>query len=114
MVIRYQKKNGGVKCAMNQNFMHQIRQAATCVRTKLGDITKEKPEETTCKKIICRFHKILKEEQDDCAIGTGLERQACWISVKGGQGSDGIPAAGNTANAVAVATMHAAKVIVSE
>jgi len=63
---------------------------------KLGDITKEKPEETTHKKIIRCFHKILKEEQDDCAIGTGLECWACWISAKGGQASDGIPAAGNT------------------
>jgi len=112
--MRYQKKNGGVKCAMNQNFMHQTRQAATCVRMKLGDITEEEPEETMRKKIICRFHEILKEEQDDCAVGTGLERRAHWISAKGGQASDGIPAAGNTANAVAVATTHAAKVIVSE
>ena len=77
---------------------------------KLGDITQEKPEETMHKKIICRFHEILKEGQDDCAVGTGLEHRKHWISAKGGQVSSSIPATGNTANAVAVATTHAVKV----
>lgn len=66
------------------------------------------------KKIICRFHEILKEEQDDRAVGTGLKRRARWISAKGGQASESNPATGNTANAVAVATTHAAKVNVTE
>jgi hypothetical protein len=83
------------------------------VVAKLGDIAEEKPEETMRKKIIRRFHEILKGEQDDRAVGTGLERQFRWISAKGGQVSVGIPAIGNTANAVAVATTHAVKVSIT-
>jgi len=52
----------------------------------------------------------LKEEQDDLAIGTGLERKARWISAKGGQASSSKPAAGNAANAVVTATTQATKV----
>jgi len=43
----------------------------------------------------------------------GLEHQFCWISAKGGQVSIGIPAIGNMANAVAVATTHAVKVSIT-
>lgn len=95
---------------VEMRFMHQTQQAASCVHTKLGDIAEEKPEETMCKKIIHHFHEILRGEQDDRAVGTGLERQFRWISAKGGQVSVGIPATGNMANAVAVATAHALKV----
>ena len=98
---------------VEMRFMHQTQQASSCVRTKLGDIAEEKPEETMRKKIICRFHEILKGEQDDRAVGTGLERQYRGISAKGGQVSDGIPAMGNMANAVAVATTHAVKVSIT-
>ncbi|KIJ95153.1 hypothetical protein K443DRAFT_338244 [Laccaria amethystina LaAM-08-1] len=97
---------------VEMRFMHQTKQASSCVRTKLGDIAEEKPEETMLKKIIRRFHEILKGEQDDRAVGTGLERQFRRISAKGGgQVSVGIPAIGNTANAVAVATIHAVKAL---
>ena len=59
---------------------------------------------------VVRIHEIVKEEQTDLAVGTGLERRARWISAKGGQTSDSSPVARNTANAIATATTHAAKV----
>ena len=90
-------------------FQHQTRQAAAGVRTK-GQRREEKPSETMRKKIIRRLHEILREEQDDVAVGTGSERKARWTqAAKGGQSVDGT-ATGNTANAIAAATSNATKV----
>jgi len=62
------------------------------------------------KKIICRFHEILGEEQDDVAIGMGYECKARWTqAAKGGQSADRT-ATGNTANAIAAAMSNAKKV----
>jgi len=93
---------------VEMHFMHQTWQAAISVHTKLGN---EKPKDTICKKIIHHLlHKILKEEQNDLAVGTGFEHWAHWISAKGGQASNSSPAARNMANTVTTATAHAAKV----
>ena len=94
---------------IGMRFQHQTRQAAAGVRTK-GWWQNENPAETLQKKIIRRFHEILGEEQDDVAVGTGYERKAHWIqAAKGGQSADKA-ATGNTANAVAAATLNATKV----
>lgn len=61
--------------------LHQTRQAAEGVWMKLswdnGD--EEKKKQTTLKQqIIKRFHKTLKESQDEKAIGTGYKWSARW------------------------------------
>ncbi|PPQ76654.1 hypothetical protein CVT25_015703 [Psilocybe cyanescens] len=69
--------------------------------------------DTKRKLIIRRLHQVLKEAQDDVAIGTGFERKGRWqarVSAKGGQtGTEELVANGNVANAIAAATTQSAK-----
>lgn len=77
---------------------HQTKQAASGVRTK-----KIKTSGDTLRgQIIRQFHEALKEAQDERGAGTGLERDARWHGE--------LPAAGNAANAAAVAATVSKKV----
>jgi len=62
--------------------VHQTRQAAQGVRTKLspaGNKDQENKKQISLKQqIIKRFHETLKESQDEKAIGTGYEQSARW------------------------------------
>ncbi len=96
---------------------HQTRQAATGVRTQHTQMRNAaKTPETIRKQLIRRFHEILREGQEEVAVGTGCERKARWVSAKGGQASGIVSRdepgnlTGNSFNAVAVATTATAKV----
>jgi hypothetical protein len=84
------------KALVNMRRQHQTRQAATGVRTR-SDMTvtvTQDPKKTERQKIIRRFHEVLKESQNDVAVGTGIERKARWlVSAKGGQVDDEVSAA---------------------
>lgn len=86
---------------------HQTKQAATGVRTKKVK-TDSSPETTMRGKIIRELHEVLKEVQDDVAIGTGADRGRRWTD-------NSTPAApiilpGNAANAALAAATVAKKV----
>jgi len=94
---------------------HQTKQAedGVCMR---GEATTEMPEVSLRRQLIREFHTVLKEEQE-LAIGTGCERNARWRAPAPGgrlQKVNGAPASqlanGNSANAVASATMLAKQV----
>lgn len=95
---------------------HETRQAKKGVRTMHDDPTsRANLKDTKRKLIIRRLHQVLKEAQDDVAIGTGFERKGRWqarVSAKGGQtGTEELVANGNVANAIAAATTQSAKVL---
>ncbi|KAJ7258598.1 hypothetical protein C8J57DRAFT_1644546, partial [Mycena rebaudengoi] len=109
----------GVATAEDLNFdylvelrrQHQTKQAARGVRTRtIGALESEKAKELSIRQqLIRKFHLALKEEQD-VAVGTGLERGMRWrASAPGGRGAD-VPSAGNTANAAATASALAKNV----
>ncbi|KAJ6620818.1 hypothetical protein B0H10DRAFT_2432733 [Mycena sp. CBHHK59/15] len=96
---------------------HQTIQAARGVRTRVIDTTNtEKAKEASLRQqLIRKFHLALKEDQDR-AVGTGVEREARWkASAPGGRGgnvpgsSSDIVLAGNSANAALTATALAKK-----
>ncbi len=94
---------------------HQTKQAEDGVRMR-GEATTEMPEVSLRRQLIREFHTVLKEEQE-LAIGTGCERNARWRAPAPGgrlQKVNGAPASqlanGNSANAVASATMLAKQV----
>lgn len=87
------------KALVGQRREHQTRQAANCARIKHAKSTDDSPaatEESVRRRILRRFHEILKEDQTR-AVGTGAVRKAHWET-------DPKPAAGNSANAAAAAT----------
>ncbi|KAJ7138789.1 hypothetical protein C8R43DRAFT_845311, partial [Mycena crocata] len=87
---------------------HQTIQAARGVRTRVvGTSNSEKAKETSLRQqLIRKFHLALKEEQDR-AVGTGLERPVRWTApAPGGRGRNvrGGQSAGNSANAALAAS----------
>ncbi|KII84575.1 hypothetical protein PLICRDRAFT_167537 [Plicaturopsis crispa FD-325 SS-3] len=97
---------------------HQTRQAALGVRTKGKDEPNhsgsgEKPEVSMRRQIIRQFHAVIREQQN-VAVGTGVEREARWRAPAPG-GRDGTvngqssasAASGNAANAAAAASKAA-------
>lgn len=96
---------------------HQTIQAARGVRTRVLDTTTEKAKEASLRQqLIRKFHLALKEEQEQ-AVGTGLNRAVRWqTSAPGGRGLN-VPGAqpqsriaGNSENAALTATSLAKKV----
>jgi hypothetical protein len=62
---------------INMRREHQTKQAAIGVRTK--KFKADSSDATTIRgKIIHELHEILKEAQDDMAIGTGADRSRRW------------------------------------
>ena len=65
---------------INMRRQHQTKQAAIGVRTKKFKANSDSSYATMiCSKIIREFHEVLKEAQDDVAIGTGADRGWRWI-----------------------------------
>jgi hypothetical protein len=90
---------------------HETRQAAMGVKTRNNSTAL--PEESKRAKVIQRLHQVLKETQEDIAIGTGLERKARWKApAKGGRTANDVAVSGNSANTVVAATAQATKVLV--
>ncbi|KAJ7182126.1 hypothetical protein C8R46DRAFT_826347, partial [Mycena filopes] len=90
---------------------HQTVQAARGVRTRVVDRSSDKAKDASLRQqLIKKLHLALKEEQDH-AIGTGLDRNARWHApAPGGRGASGPGAtlpAGNSANAALTATAAA-------
>jgi hypothetical protein len=104
---------------INMRRQHQTKQAATGVRTK--KFKADSSHETTMRgKIIREFHEMLKEAQDDVAIGTGADRGRRWTDNRAPApgGREGIVAApeilaGNAANAALAADAVAKRVSTS-
>jgi hypothetical protein len=87
---------------VNMRRQHQTKQATTGVRTK--KFKTDSSHETTMRgKIIRELHEVLKEVQDDVAIGTGADRGRRWTDNRA-------PAPGNAANAALAAATVAKKV----
>jgi hypothetical protein len=94
---------------------HQTIQAARGVRTRILHTTEKAKEASLRQQLIRKFHLALKEEQDQ-AIGTGLNHTVRWqASAPGGLGGN-VPGvqepkgAGNSENAALTATALARKV----
>ncbi|KAH6871759.1 hypothetical protein BKA70DRAFT_1484362 [Coprinopsis sp. MPI-PUGE-AT-0042] len=89
---------------------HETRQAALGVRTSKSAPSHVSDIERTKRKIAGEMIKILKDEQGERGVGTGIERWERWRSAAPG-GRDGmvdgklapLPSAGNEANAVLTA-----------
>lgn len=100
---------------------HQTHQAAKCARTKgskddTDDLSSSTPHTSIRRDIINQYTAILKEEQDQ-AVGTGVERKTRWRAPAPGgrdglvEGADQVDLAnGNSSNAAATATALAKKV----
>ncbi|KAJ7814859.1 hypothetical protein B0H13DRAFT_2242659 [Mycena leptocephala] len=93
---------------------HQTIQAARGVRTRILHTTEKAKEASLRQQLIRKFHLALKEEQDQ-AIGTGLNRTVRWqASAPWGRGGN-VPGvqepkgAGNSENAALTATALARK-----
>jgi hypothetical protein len=106
---------------INMRRQHQTKQAATGVRTK--KFKTDSSHNTTLRgKIIRELHEMMKEAQDDVAVGTGADRDRRWTAsdnrapAPGGREGiiDGVPApdilAGNAANAALAAAAVAKRV----
>lgn len=92
---------------------HETEQAKKGVRTSnyRGQTAANNKAVSERRQLIRKFHEVLKEEQEDHAVGTGYGRKARWTaSAKGGQTGTEDQVSGNTANAIAVATNLAVKV----
>ena len=92
---------------------HETEQAKKGVRTSnyRGKMAANNKEVSERRQLIRKLHEVLKEEQEDHAVGTGYGRKARWtVSAKGGQTGTEDQVSGNTANAIVVATNLAAKV----
>lgn len=92
---------------------HETEQAKKGVRTSnyRGQTGANKKEVSERQQLIRKFYEVLKEEQEDHAVGTGYGRKARWtVSAKGGQTGTEDRVSGNTANAIVVATNLAVKV----
>jgi hypothetical protein len=99
-------------------FAHQTKQAASGVRKTVGRKQSEKQKTLTEKQVLVRELEAIIKEQAEIGPGTGVERAIRWTgrnpAAQAG-GRDGnmdgevaaVPAAGNSANAVAVATASA-------
>ncbi|KAJ7659816.1 hypothetical protein DFH06DRAFT_1326841 [Mycena polygramma] len=93
------------KALVRQRQQHQTRQAAKSARVKQSKVEEEPSgspvsEESTRRKILRRYHELLKESDQTRGAGTTVERQARWQQK---------PAAGNAANAAAASAAVATK-----
>lgn len=96
-------------------YHHQTRHAALAIRTKgLSEVTnsntetKQKSQVNSAKRdLIRQFQAILKEQQAQ-GLGTGQE---CVVRWRAEDGTNTLPATGNAANAIAVASQAAKKVL---
>jgi hypothetical protein len=104
---------------INMRRQHQTKQAAIGVRTK--KFKANSSDTTTIRgKIISELHEMLKEAQDDVAIGTGADRGRRWTDnrVPAPGGRDGLIkgvaapeiSAGNATNAALAAAAAAKRV----
>ncbi|KAH9480225.1 hypothetical protein JR316_0006823 [Psilocybe cubensis] len=114
MALSYFPDLASVSCPMSMYDLakHETKQAKKGVRkVQDGDSVDQTKKKSTLKgQLIHRFHQALKESQEDRAIGTGAIRKARWEqAAKGGQTGREDVLAGNSANAVAVATSQAIK-----
>ncbi|KAJ6573789.1 hypothetical protein DFH09DRAFT_915806 [Mycena vulgaris] len=85
------------KALVRQRREHQSPQAAKCTRIKSSKAEDSAtPEESTRRRILRKYHELLKEDQTR-AVGTTVERQIRWHT-------NPKPTAGNLANAAAAAS----------